>query len=59
LGANLFYTVDWMIELEECKAAPEFARRHALRNFRKGLLFSCALTTLPFWFGLVFRFMHR
>ena len=59
LGANLFYTFGWMIELEERKNAPEFARQRAVNNFRKGLLFSCGLTTLPFWIGLVVWLVRR
>ena len=59
LAANVFYTLGWVIELQDRKNAPELARQRATSNFRKGLWFSCDLTTLPFWFGLVFWVAHR
>ena len=59
LVANLFCTLGWVLELQERKTAPEFARERAVRNFRKGFLFSCGLTSLPFWIGLVVWVVHR
>ena len=59
LGANLFYTLGWMTELEDRRSVPELARKRAVSNFWKGLLFSCGLTTLPFWFGYVYWLVRR
>jgi hypothetical protein len=59
IGANLFYTLGWIVELYERKIDTEVARQHANLFFRIGLAFSCLLTTMPFWFGLVFWLAHK
>lgn len=59
LGANLFYTIGWMIELEDRRSAPDLARQRGVSNFWKGLWFSCGLTTPPFWIGLVVWLVRR
>jgi len=59
LAGNIFYTLGWVLELQDRENAPELARKRAASNFRKGLWFSCGLTTLPFWLGLVFWVAHR
>jgi len=45
--ANLCYTLGWVIEL------------WGRKMFRAGLLFSCVLTSLPFWFACVYWTAHR
>lgn len=57
--ANLCYTLGWIVELIGREADPASARRRARWNFRAGLLFSCALTSLPFWYGLGYWLVHR
>lgn len=59
LMANLCYTLGWVIELWGRKTDPASARRRGQWMFRVGLLFSCVLTSLPFWFAGVFWIMHR
>lgn len=57
--ANLCYTLGWVIELWGRKADPVAARRRGRRMFRAGFLFSCTLTSLPFWFACVYWIAHR
>ena len=57
--ANLCYTLGWVIELWGRKIDPASARRRGERMFRAGLLFSCVLTSLPFWFACVYWTAHR
>jgi len=57
--ANLCYTLGWVIELWGRKADRVTARQRGEWMFRAGLLFSCVLTSLPFWFACVFWFTHR
>jgi hypothetical protein len=57
--ANLCYTLGWIIELRGRKTDPVAARQRGRRMFRAGLLFSCVLTSLPFWFACVCWFAHR
>lgn len=54
LLANLCYTLGWVVELRNRKTDPVAARQRGQWMFRAGLLFSCALTSLPFWFACVF-----
>lgn len=56
--ANLCYTLGWIFELRGRQTAPELARQRGVKMFRTGLLFSCLLTTLPFWYGCVFWVTH-
>jgi hypothetical protein len=53
LIANLCYTMGWLIELAGRNADPVAARRRGRWMFRIGMWFSCALTTLPFWYACV------
>jgi hypothetical protein len=57
--ANLCYTLGWIIELWSRKTDPVAARRRGQWMFRAGLLFSCVLTSLPFWFACVYWIAHR
>lgn len=57
--ANLCYTLGWIVELIGREADPGLARRRARWMFRAGLLFSCVLTSLPFWFALGYWLVHR
>jgi hypothetical protein len=57
--ANLFYTLGWVIELWARKSDPVSARRRGQWMFRVGMLFSCVLTSVPFWLGCVYWFTHR
>jgi hypothetical protein len=57
--ANLCYTLGWVIELLGRKADPAAARQRGQRMFRAGLLFSCVLTSLPFWYACVYWFTQR
>jgi hypothetical protein len=57
--ANLCYTLGWVIELWGRKADPVTARQRGQWMFRAGLLFSCVLTSLPFWFACVYWATHR
>jgi hypothetical protein len=51
--ANLCYTLGWVVELRSRKTDPVAARQRGQWMFRAGLLFSCVLTSLPFWFACV------
>jgi hypothetical protein len=59
LLANLCYTLGWLVELRGRKADPAVARRRGRWMFRAALLFSCVLTSLPFWFACVYWSTHR
>ena len=59
LTANLCYTFGWVIELRSRKNNPEAARLLGRRMFRGGLVFSCILTTLPFWFACLYWATHK
>jgi len=57
--ANLCYTLGWAVELGTRIADGVAARSRSRKLFVAGLWFSCLLTTVPFWFGLVFWLIHR
>ena len=57
--ANLCYTLGWIVELWGRKSDPATARERGQWMFRAGLLFSCVLTSLPFWFACVYWLTHR
>jgi hypothetical protein len=57
--ANLCYTLGWVVELRGRKTDPVAARRRGQWMFRAGLLFSCVLTSLPFWFACLMWGLHR
>jgi hypothetical protein len=57
--ANLCYTLGWVVELRSRKTDPVTARRRGQWMFRAGLLFSCVLTSLPFWFACLMWGLHR
>jgi hypothetical protein len=57
--ANLCYTLGWVVELRGRKTDPAAARRRGQWMFRAGLLFSCVLTSVPFWFACVYWITHR
>jgi hypothetical protein len=59
LMANLCYTLGWVVELRGRKTDPVAARRRGQWMFRAGLLFSCVLTSLPFWFACLMWGLHR
>ena len=59
IAANVCYTLGWISELVSRRRNPERARVLGRRLFRWGLIFSCALTTLPFWYACVFWAAHR
>jgi hypothetical protein len=52
--ANVCYTPGWLVELIQREKDPVLARERGKRNFRRGMWFSCILTTAPFWFALLF-----
>ncbi len=59
ITANICYTSGWIIELWWRNAGVPAARERGQYLFRAGLWISCTLTTVPFWFGLLFRmFSH-
>lgn len=53
--ANICYSLGWILELWGRKHDKVAARRRGGWMFRTGLLFSCALTSLPFWFACAWR----
>ena len=57
--ANVCYTLGWIVELWGKKTSPASARLRGQWMFRVGLLFSCVLTSLPFWFGCLFWILRR
>jgi hypothetical protein len=57
--ANLCYTLGWMFELWGRRSNPVSARQRGKWTFWAGMLFSCALTSLPFWFGCFYWITHR
>ena len=57
--ANLCYTSGWVVELHANRTDPARARSRGKKMFLAGLWYSCLLTTAPFWFGLVFRLVHK
>ena len=57
--ANLCYTLGWVIELRRRRADPVAARQRGQWMFRAGTLFSCVLTSLPFWFACVYWIAYR
>jgi hypothetical protein len=56
--ANAAYTLGWIMELRARRVDPVAARAVAQRTFVVGYLFSCALTTAPFWFACIFCAIH-
>ena len=56
--ANVCYTAGWVSELISRKADPLLARKRGQKMFRAGLVFSCVLTTAPFWFACLFYIFH-
>jgi hypothetical protein len=59
VGANLCYTLGWVIELIMRKRATETSRVYGRFLFVLGVALSCALTTLPVWFACFTRFLHH
>jgi hypothetical protein len=57
--ANLCYTLGRVAELRSRKTDPVAARQRGQCMFRAGLLFSCVLTSLPFWFACLMWGLHR
>jgi hypothetical protein len=57
--ANLCYTLGWVIELRRRSTDPVAARQRGQWMFRAGTLFSCLLTSLPFWFACVYWIAYR
>ena len=57
--ANLCYTLGWIVELFRRRKDPVRAREQGSKLFVAGLWFSCLLTSIPIWFGIVFRLTHR
>jgi hypothetical protein len=57
--ANLCYTLGWVVELRGRRGDAVAARRRGQWMFRAGLLLSCVLTSLPFWFACLFWSLHR
>ena len=56
--ANAAYTLGWLMELRTRKENPVVARATAQWTFLAGYLFSCALTTAPFWYACLFCAIH-
>lgn len=59
LAANICYTSGWIVELLGRKGGESLARSRAKNHFWLGLWLSGLLTTAPFWFGLVYWWLHR
>ena len=57
--ANLCHTLGWVVGLRSRKTDSVAARRRSQWMFRAGLLFSCVLTSLPFWFACLMWVLHR
>lgn len=57
--ANLCYTLGWIVEMRSRKTDPAAARQRGQWMFRAGLLFSCGLTSLPFWFACLLSGLHK
>ena len=57
--ANLCYTLGWSVELMGRRTDPVSARARGQWMFRAGMVFSCLLTSLPFWFGCVYWALNR
>ena len=53
--ANVCYTLGGAIELFSRRRNAAAARQRGKWMFRMGLLFSCALTSLPLWFACSWR----
>ncbi len=56
--ANVCYSLGWIVELSQRRNDPLAARRRGRWMFRAGLLFSCVLTTAPFFFACAIRVAH-
>jgi hypothetical protein len=57
--ANFCYTTGWIVELATRNVSPTLARKRGEKMFRAGLIFSCILTTAPFWYACVFYLTSR
>lgn len=57
--ANVCYTLGWLVELWGRKTDLPAARRRGEKMFRVGLIFSCVLTSIPFWFASAYWMIHR
>ena len=53
VGANICYTAGWIVELLISRRGSRNTDKFANGAFKAGLWFSCAITSLPFWFVLV------
>jgi len=55
---NICYTIGWTHELKERQSGSgrRAARAHGKQIFRVGLLISCLVTSLPFWYACVYYF---
>jgi hypothetical protein len=56
--ANVCYTFGWIFELVGRETDPQSARARGKKTFRAGLLFSCVLTTAPFWFACLYYILQ-
>ena len=56
--ANVCYTIGLVSELIGRKNNPLLARERGQKMFRAGLLFSCVLTTAPFWYACLFYILN-
>jgi len=56
--ANILYTLGWTHELKERQSGSgrRLARAHGIQIFRIGLLVSCVVTSLPFWYACLYYF---
>jgi hypothetical protein len=51
--ANVCYTGGWILDLLWKEPDADAAARRRLGIFKAGLVFSCLVTTIPFWITLV------
>ena len=58
LITNVCYTVGWIVELVGRRFDAEIARRRARWMFIWGTVFSCGITSLPFWYISAFWLTH-
>ena len=59
LIANFCYTMGWIIELVARGRDPVAARQLGQRMFQVGMVFSCVMTSLPFWFTCAYFVVHK
>lgn len=57
--ANVGYTLGWIVERKIIRGSIEKHRAFRKTYFRRGILLSCALATLPIWEALLALSVHH